>query len=114
MVNDVIVQNGRLHLDAIDFVWFDRRIYMVGLDLTDRDGAAKFYSLSVRRRAVSPACIAGVRSELQSPVWPNEVVVATQQLKVLTERLFRSRVGKRSSRKVCQALPDGQIQALDE
>ena len=33
----------------------------------------------------------------------------TEQLQVLIEPLRRASVGKRSSRKVCRALPDGQI-----
>ena len=48
-------------------------------------------------------------SELQSSVWSDEVVIATEQLQVLIEPLCRASVGKRSSRKVCRALPDGQI-----
>ncbi len=53
-------------------------------------------------------------SELQSSVRSDEVVIATEQLQVLIEPLRRASVGKRSSRKVCRALPDGQIQPLDE
>ena len=53
-------------------------------------------------------------SELQSSVRSDEVVIATEQLQVLIELLRRASVGKRSSRKVCRALPDGQIQPLDE
>ena len=53
-------------------------------------------------------------SELQSSVRSDEVVIATVQLQVLIEPLRRASVGKRSSRKVCRALPDGQIQPLDE
>ena len=49
-------------------------------------------------------------SELQSSVRSDEVVIATEQLQVLIEPLRRASVGKRSSRKVCRALPDGQIQ----
>ena len=48
-------------------------------------------------------------SELQSSVRSDEVVIATEQLQVLIEPLRRASVGKRSSRKVCRALPDGQI-----
>ena len=48
-------------------------------------------------------------SELQSSVRSDEVVIATEQLQVLIEPLLRVSVGKRSSRKVCRALPDGQI-----
>ena len=36
-------------------------------------------------------------------------VIVTEQLQVLIEPLRRASVGKRSSRKVCRALPDGQI-----
>ena len=53
-------------------------------------------------------------SELQSSVRSDEGVIATEQLQVLIESLRRASVGKRSSRKVCRALPDGQIQPLDE
>ena len=53
-------------------------------------------------------------SELQSFVRSDEVVIATEQLHVLIEPLRRASVGKRSSRKVCRALPDGQIQPLDK
>ena len=53
-------------------------------------------------------------SELQSSVRSDEVVIATEQFHVLIELLRRASVGKRSSRKVCRALPDGQIQPLDE
>ena len=53
-------------------------------------------------------------SELQSSVRSDEVVIATEQLQVLIKPLRRASVGKRSSRKVCRALPDGQIQPLDE
>ena len=53
-------------------------------------------------------------SELQSSVRSDEVVIATEQLQMLIEPLRRASVGKRSSRKVCRALPDGQIQPLDE
>ena len=53
-------------------------------------------------------------SELQSSVRSDEIVIATEQLQVLIEPLRRASVGKRSSRKVCRALPDGQIQSLDE
>ena len=48
-------------------------------------------------------------SELQSSVRSDEVVIATEQLHMLIEPLGRASVGKRSSRKVCRALPDGQI-----
>ena len=48
------------------------------------------------------------------PVWPNEVVIAAQQLEVLFEPLLRSRVAQRSPQKVGRALPDGQVQPLDE
>ena len=51
-------------------------------------------------------------SELQSSVRSDEVVIATEQLQVLIEPLRRASVGKRSSRKVCRALPDGQIQPV--
>ena len=40
--------------------------------------------------------------------------MTTQQLEMRFELFLRSSVGKRSSRQVRQALPDGQIQALDE
>ena len=53
-------------------------------------------------------------SELQSSVRSDEVVVATEQLQVLIKPLRRASVGKCSSRKVCRALPDRQIQPLDE
>ena len=78
---------------------------------------AKKMSRKVSRRMVRRACIAGVRisrPELQSSVRSDEVVIATEQLQVLIEPLRRASVGKRSSRKVCRALPDGQIQPLDE
>ncbi len=53
-------------------------------------------------------------SELQSSVRSDEVVIATEQFHGLIEPLRRASVGKRSSRKVRRALPDGQIQPLDE
>ncbi len=78
---------------------------------------AKKMSRKVSRRVVRPACIAGVRisrPNFRAPVRSDEVVIATEQLQVLIEPLRRASVGKRSSRKVCRALPDGQIQPLDE
>jgi len=53
-------------------------------------------------------------SEPQSAVGPGEVVVTADQFQVLFELFLGRSVGKRSSRQVRQALPDGQIQALDE
>ncbi len=43
-----------------------------------------------------------------------ELVVAPQQFEVLFEPFLRACVAERSPQKVCRALPDGQIQALDE
>ncbi len=45
---------------------------------------------------------------------PNEIVIATEQHQVVFELLLRASVAERSSEKVCRALPNGQIQSLDE
>ncbi len=69
----------------------------------------KKIALNVRRRLVSPACIAGVRISR-----PNEVVIVAQQVEVLLEPLLGACVAECPSYEVGRALPDGQVQPLDE